>query len=95
MVSFIVRLKFAPEDRDEVAEMLRLLTEASRREPGCVNYIPHYAESEPDKVVIYEQYQSREAEHAHRESEHFKKYAVGGLYQKMLERNREDMQALA
>ena len=48
-----------------------------------------------DTVLIYEQYQDQKAEEAHRQSPHFKKYAVGGLYQKMLERNREDLVALA
>ncbi len=37
MISFTVRMKFAPEDRDDVAEVLRLLTEASRQEPGCIS----------------------------------------------------------
>ena len=33
MVSFIVRFKFASEDRADVAETLRLLAAASRQEP--------------------------------------------------------------
>jgi quinol monooxygenase YgiN len=37
MISFAVRLKFAPEDRAEVAETLRLLAAASRQEPGCIS----------------------------------------------------------
>jgi quinol monooxygenase YgiN len=95
MVSFAVRMKFAPEDREEITEILRHLTTASREEPGCVSYIPHHVEGEPDTVVIYEQYRDSAAADAHRASEHFKRYAVGGLYQKMLERNREDLIALA
>ena len=46
-------------------------------------------------MLIYEQYKDQKAEEAHRQSPHFKKYAVAGLYQKMLERNREDLAALA
>lgn len=95
MISFTVRMKFAPEDRDDVGEILRQLTEASRQEPGCVSYIPHRVEGEPDAVVIYEQYKDRAAADAHRQSPHFARYAVGGLYQKMLERSREDLVALA
>ena len=94
MVSFIVRLKFAPEDRADVAETLRLLAAASRQEPGCVSYIPHHVEDEPDTVLIYEQYQDAKALVAHRETEHFKKHAVGGLYQKMRERSMENLAAL-
>lgn len=95
MISFLVRLKFSPDDREEITEILRELTTASRQEPGCVSYIPHRVEGNADAVVIYEQYKDAAAADAHRNSAHFKKYAVGGLYQKMLERSREDLEALA
>jgi quinol monooxygenase YgiN len=45
-------------------------------------------------VLIYEQYLDSAAADAHRASAHFKKYAVGGLYQRMKERSREDLVAL-
>jgi quinol monooxygenase YgiN len=95
MISFIVRLTFSPDDRAEVAEILRALTLASRQEPGCVTYIPHYLDGDRDKVLIYEQYRDEAAAEAHRQSPHFKQYAVGGLYQKMKDRAREDLAALA
>ena len=94
MVSFLVRFRFAKEDRDDVAETLRLLAAASRQEPGCVSYIPHRVEGEPDTVLIYEQYHDEKALAAHRETEHFKKHAVGGLFQKMKDRNVENLVAL-
>jgi quinol monooxygenase YgiN len=94
MISFAVRLKFAPEDREEIAGTLRALATASRQEPGCVNYIPHHLEDDPDTVIIYEQYRDAEALEAHRRSEHFKHYAVGGLYQKLRERSVENLAAL-
>ena len=94
MVSFIVRLRFAPEDRAEVAETLRLLAAASRKEPGCVSYIPHVVEGEPETVLLYEQYRDDAALDAHRDSEHFKQYAVGGLYQLMKDRNVENLHTL-
>jgi quinol monooxygenase YgiN len=59
-----------------------------------VSYIPHWVQGETSTVLIYEQYKDQKAEEAHRQSAHFKKYAVAGLYQKMLERNREDLAAL-
>jgi len=95
MVSFIVRMKFPTEDRAEIAEALRALTAASRREPGCVSYIPHQLAEEPDTVVIYEQYRDDAALAAHRDSEHFKNYAVGVLYQKMRDRSLDNLTALA
>jgi quinol monooxygenase YgiN len=94
MISFTVRLKFAPKERAEVAETLRQLAEASRQEPGCVNYVPHYVEGDLDTVLIYEQYRDAAALESHRASGHFKKYVVGGLYQMMKERNVENLVAL-
>ncbi len=41
MVSFTVRFRFAPEDHQQLTEILRALTLASRQEPGCVSYVPH------------------------------------------------------
>ena len=94
MVSFTARFTFAPEDRDEIAEVLRLVTSESRREPGCVTYIPHHVEGDPDTIVIYEQYKDAAALAAHRDSTHFKKYVVGGLLQKMKIRTLENLVAL-
>ena len=94
MVSFTVRFTFAPEDRVDVAEALRLLTAGSRQEPGCVSYIPHHVEGDPDTIVIYEQYLDDKALAAHRETAHFKKHGVGGLFQKMKNRTLENLVAL-
>ncbi len=94
MVSFVVWFKFVAEDRDEVADMLRKLAEASRMEPGCVSYIPHQLQDDPDTVLIYEQYRDDQALAAHRESPHFKQFAVGGIFQKMRERKLENLTAL-
>jgi quinol monooxygenase YgiN len=71
------------------------LTPLSRQEPGCVNYVSHTVESDPTTVVIYEQYKDEAAVEHHRGTAHFAKYAVGGLYQKMLERHVETLIALA
>ena len=95
MISFTVRMRFAQEDRAEITEILEALTTASRQEAGCVSYIPHWVQGETCTALIYEQYKDQKAEEAHRQSAHFKKYAVAGLYQKMLERSREDLAALA
>jgi quinol monooxygenase YgiN len=95
MVSFIVRMRFAPEDREQVGDILRQLAVASRQEPGCVSYIPHTVEDDPNRVVIYEQYLDRGASEFHRSTPHFKKFAVGGLYQLMREREVENLTALA
>jgi quinol monooxygenase YgiN len=95
MISFTVRLTFRSDDRKEIHEILRELTRLSRQEDGCVTYIPHVVEGEPDTILIYEQYRDEAAAEAHRATRHFAKYAVGGLYQKMLLRSVEVLTAIA
>jgi quinol monooxygenase YgiN len=94
MVSFVVRFKFSSEDRTEIAATLALLATESRREPGCMVYVPHQVQDDPDTVLIYEQYRDPQALEAHRQSEHFRKYAVAGIFQKMKERYLENLVAL-
>ncbi len=94
-VSFLVRLRFAPEDRQDITEFLRQLAAESRKEPGCLTYIPHWSEAASDTVLIYEQYVDRAAHEAHRATPHFQKFAVGGLYQRMRERAVEDLHVVA
>lgn len=95
MITFTVRMKFRTEDRQRVAELLTSLAHASRQEPGCVTYIPHTVEDEPNTVTVYEQYADQKALDAHRASQHFKDWAVGGLYQLMLDRQVENLTAIA
>lgn len=94
MVSFTVRMRFDDQDREQVSEHLRSLALASRQEPGCVVYVPHRVEGDPDTVLIYEQYKDAAALDAHRASEHFRRYAIQGLYQLLRERSMENLTAL-
>jgi quinol monooxygenase YgiN len=95
MISFTVRMKFRTDDRQRVHELLTTLAHESRQEPGCVAYIPHTVDGEPDTVVIYEQYRDQQALDAHRASKHFRECVVGGLYQLMLDRQVENFSPVA
>lgn len=95
MLSFTVRMRFNPEDRIEIERLLHQLTPASRQEPGCISYIPHWVEGEPATLLIYEQYSDEAALEHHRGTQHFAQYASGGLYQKMLDRQMEHLTAIA
>jgi quinol monooxygenase YgiN len=95
MISFTVRMKFRSDDRARVAEILMALARASRQEPGCVTYIPHTVDGDADTVVIHEQYRDQQAVDAHRATPHFQQYAVGGLYQLMLDRQVENLTSVA
>jgi quinol monooxygenase YgiN len=94
MLSFTVRMTFDQADRDAVDQVLCQLTPASRKEPGCVSYIPHFVEGEGCTVLIYEQYVDEAALEHHRGSPHFHQYAIGGLYQMMKERQVENLSAV-
>jgi len=94
MVSFIVRFRFTPEDRAEMADFVRLLAAESRKEPGCLTYLPFHLEDDPDTLLIVEQYADEKALAAHRDSAHFKKWCVGGLFQKMKDRTVENLSPL-
>jgi len=94
MVSFIVRLRFEQGDVEKVTEVLCHLAEASRKEPGCVSYIPHFIEGENATVLIYEQYRDEAARDFHRATPHFAQYAIGGLYQLMKDRQVENLTAV-
>ncbi len=94
MISFTVRLRFHDKDVLRVREILESLTAASRQEPGCALYVPHFVEGEPSTVLIYEQYRDEAGAAAHRATEHFRKFAVGGLYQLMLDRQVENLSAI-
>ncbi len=65
---------------DVVADALRRLAVAARREEGCLLYITHRSTERPREFFIYEQYTSQAAFDAHVNSAHFQKYgreAVG------------------
>ena len=94
MISFIVRFRFASEDRAEMADLVHKLAEESRKEPGCLTYLPFHHEDDPETLLIVEQYADEKALAAHRETPHYKKWCVAGLFQKMRDRATENLSAL-
>ena len=68
-----------PGKETEVAEIFRKLEAASRQEPGCLMYIVHQHRTDPTRFFIYEQYRDEAALEAHRQSQHFQRYAVTEL----------------
>jgi quinol monooxygenase YgiN len=63
----------------EVAAVFAKLTEASRKEPGCLLYQVHRHKTEPRRFFIYEQYKDDAALEAHRATAHFLQYAKKDL----------------
>ncbi len=94
MLSFTVRMRFEQDDHEKIVELLKALTEASRKEPGCVTYVPHFVEGDNTTVLIYEQYKDEAALEKHRSSPHFAQYAIAGLFQLMKDREVENLTAV-
>ena len=94
-VTYIVRMDFAPEDREEINSALTALAAAAREEPGCLDFVPCTVDGDPDHVLLWERYADQAAAEAHRVTPHFKKYVVGVLYQKMRQRTVENLNAVA
>ena len=65
---------------DAVLAALRPLTEASRREPGCLLYQAHRDPENENVLFLYEQYLDETAYQAHADSEHFKTYALEDIF---------------
>ncbi len=59
----------------EVVAVFAKLSEASRKEPGCVMYQVHRHKTDPRRFFIYEQYKDDAALEAHRASPHFLQFA--------------------
>jgi quinol monooxygenase YgiN len=95
MVSLTVRMRFEPDDHEKITELLKALTEATRKEPGCVTYVAHFIEGDNTTVLIYEQYKDQAAREEHRGSPHFAQYAIAGLFQMMKDRQVENLTAVS
>jgi quinol monooxygenase YgiN len=60
---------------NDVAALFAKLTEASRKEPGVLQYQVHRHKTEPRRFFIYEQYKDDASLEAHRAAPHFLQYA--------------------
>lgn len=53
--------------------------EASRLEPGVIQFDLLQRADQPDKYMLYEVYRSAEAAEAHRQTDHFKRWVEKGV----------------
>ena len=90
MICLNVQLLVKAGHEQQVADFFKPLTEASRKEPGCLFYVAHQHRDDPRKFLVYEQYKDDAALAAHRNSDHFKRYAADGLY-KFVEHREADL----
>lgn len=69
-LTIIGRLQAKPGRGQELRVALEPVVEASRREPGCINYDLHVSETNPDHFTIYENWVDQAALDLHFEQPH-------------------------
>ncbi|MHB1928027.1 MAG: putative quinol monooxygenase [Acidimicrobiales bacterium] len=72
---------------DQVADAIRAHVAASRAEPGCRMFLVNRSTEDPDRFVLYEQYDDVTAFDAHRDSEHFRTILVPMVLPLLAERD--------
>jgi quinol monooxygenase YgiN len=80
MLILVVRVTIKAGHEEEVLDSFHKLTEATRREPGCINYVVQRSKENPRRYLIYEQYKDQAALDAHRATPHFKDHATNGFF---------------
>ena len=76
----VARLTARDGEQDRAAQVIGRLVEASRTEPGNVQYIPHRDPEDPRVFLMYEQYRDKAAFEEHGQTEHFKSIALEQLF---------------
>jgi quinol monooxygenase YgiN len=89
MVVLIVHMTMKPDTEEDCKRLCREMTEETRKEPGCVQYIAHQSTENPRNFAFYEQYVDEAALEAHRNSPHFAWYIKGGIDALVATRTRE------
>ncbi len=65
-----------PGNEDRVREILQILGEASRQEPGVITYTTHVDPENPCEFFIYEKYHDADGLEAHQQTERFQEYVL-------------------
>ena len=65
-----------PEHQEEVREILGILGEESRKEPGVITYTTHANPENPCEFFIYEKYHDEAGLEAHQQTEHFQQLVL-------------------
>lgn len=89
MIVLKVDMLVKPGTEARCLELIRIMQENSRKEPGCVQYVGHQSTENPRRFFFYEVYKDEAALQAHRDAPYFKQYVHGGLDPIMESRTRE------
>jgi quinol monooxygenase YgiN len=89
MIVLKVDMLVKPGMEEKCRELVRIMQQHSRKEPGCLMYVGHQSTEDPRKFMFYEQYKDAAALEAHRAAPYFKQYVHNGLDPIMESRSRD------
>lgn len=89
MIVLKVDMVVKPGTEATCRELIRILQEHSRKEPGCIQYVGHQSIEDPRRFFFYEVYKDEAALQAHRDAPYFRQHVYGGLDGIMEQRTRE------
>lgn len=77
-MAYVLAVTWTAKEGNEadVQEILRILGEASRQEPGVITYTTHVDPDNPREFFIYEKYHDVSGLEAHQQTTHFKEYVL-------------------
>lgn len=94
---YVVAARFVAQSGhgDRVAALLAEMTPFANAEPGCRAYIVNRSLEDPDRFLLYEQYDDAAAFDAHRETPEFQRIILGEVVPLLAERSREIYDVIA
>jgi quinol monooxygenase YgiN len=72
VITVIAHYQTHPDSVATVGELLAAHSKTSEAEPGCLQFLAHQDVDDPTRFALYETYESLEAFHNHRQTEHFR-----------------------
>ena len=76
LLTVIAYMRAAPGKRDELRQALEALVEPTSQEKGYVNYDLHQSLEDPDRFLLYENWESGEDLDAHLAAPHLRDFAA-------------------
>ena len=75
-IELIAKWKIKESETERILKILPELAEKSRNETGNVFYAIYRSESDPDELILHEQYRDEDAVETHKSSEHYQAIVV-------------------
>jgi quinol monooxygenase YgiN len=63
-----------PDCREQALELAREMTRATQREPGCISYEFYVGLSDPNKLMLFQEWESMEALMRHFQTPHMEDF---------------------